>query len=140
MVVPVRPVQFVGPAVLVAGLLTLALAVSRGEASVYLLLVIPAVVGTGPLAFLGILLVFVGLFLTSFLWSARLPIPSGPGTERPAETSPAIPRPRRWGGVIFLGPLPLVFGSDPQMTRTMLLLGAILFLALLALTVALLLA
>jgi len=140
MVVPVRPARFVGPAVLVAGLSTLALAVSRGEASVYLLLVIPAVVGTGPLAFLGILLVFVGLFLTSYLWSARMPIPSGPDLERSAETHPAIPRPRRWGGVIFLGPLPLVFGSDPQMTRTMLLLGAILFLVLLALTVALLLA
>lgn len=135
-----RPVQFVGPAVLVAGLATLALAVSRGEASVYLLLVIPAVVGTGPLAFLGILLVFVGLFLTSFLWSGKMRVPSGPDTAEPTGTSPAIPRPRRWGGVIFLGPLPLVFGSDPQMTRTMLILGAILFLALLALTIALLLA
>src|SRR3989304_619975 len=79
MVVPVRPVQFVGPAVLVAGLLTLALAVSRGEASVYLLLVIPAVVGTGPLAFLGLLLVFVGLPPPPLLWPRAGAGPSRPG-------------------------------------------------------------
>jgi uncharacterized membrane protein len=42
--------------------------------------------------------------------------------------------------VVFLGPIPLVFGSDPQMTRWMLILGAILFLALVLLTIALLVA
>ena len=35
---------------------------------------------------------------------------------------------------MFLGPIPIVFGSDARMTRTMLLLGIVLFLALLALT------
>ena len=138
-----RPLQFLGPAVLLLGLLTLAVAVSRGEASLYLIVIIPAVVGTGPLAFLGILLVFFGFFLTFFLWSAGAPPlaapmepPAIPGPEAPSQ----VPLRRRWGGVVFLGPFPVVFGSDPQMTRTMLVLGAVLFLALLALTIALLLA
>ena len=134
-----RPIRFLGPGILLTGLVALASAVARGEASVYLIFVVPAVVGTGPLAFLGILLVFLGFFLTFFFWTA--------GT-RPSEIEargiPAIPpeeptKPRRWGGVAFLGPIPLVFGSDPQMTRMMLILGAILFFALLLLTVALLL-
>jgi uncharacterized membrane protein len=139
----VRPLRFLGPAVLLLGLLTLAVSVSRGEANLYLIVIIPAVVGTGPLAFLGILLVFVGFFLTFLLWSAGAPLlaapiepPAIPGSEAPAQVPPR----RRWGGVVFLGPIPLVFGSDPQMTRRMLVLGAVLFLALLALTIALLLA
>ena len=140
MVLLVRVIQLTGPAVLIAGLVTLALAVARGEASLYLIVVVPAVVGTSPLAFLGILLVFVGFFLTFFLWSARPPLPRAEPTEVPAVTPAKAPPPRRWGGVVFLGPIPLVFGSDPQMTRVMLVLGAILFLALLGLTLALLLA
>jgi uncharacterized protein (TIGR00304 family) len=140
----VRPRPLVGPAVLLAGLGTLALAVTREEADLYLILIVPVVVGTGPLALLGVLLVFVGFFLTFLLWNAGtapsfeppVTVPGVPTTEEPASTPPA----RRWGGVVFLGPFPIVFGSDPQMSRLMLLLGAVLFIALLALTIALLLA
>ena len=139
-----RPIRFVGPGILLTGLVALAWAVARGEASVYLIFVVPAVVGTGPFAFLGILLVFLGFFLTFFLWTTGAP-PSSIG--RPAIESPEAEaiapqettKARRWGGVVFLGPIPLVFGSDPQMTRMMLILGVILFFALLLLTVALLL-
>jgi uncharacterized protein (TIGR00304 family) len=137
MVSLVRLVQLAGPAVLIVGLATLALAVARGEASLYLIVVIPAVVGTGPVAFLGILLVFAGFFLTSFLWSIGAPRPAPEPDQVPAVTPPAAPSTRRWGGIVFLGPIPLVFGSDPQMTRMMLVLGVILFLALLGLTIAL---
>lgn len=134
-----RPIPFVGPAVLLTGLLTLALAVSRGEAELFLILVIPAVVGTGPLAFLGILLVFAGFFLTFFLRPVGVEsLPPPVPEELPGDT-PAATGWRRWGGVVFLGPIPLVFGSDPQMTRTMLVLGAILFFVLLGLTLAVLL-
>jgi uncharacterized protein (TIGR00304 family) len=116
----------------------------REEASLYLIVIVPVVVGTGPLALLGILFVFVGFFLTFFLWSAGTPLPLMAPTEVPetpaSEAAERVPPKRRWGGVVFLGPIPLVFGSDPQMTRLMLVLGGILFLALLALTIALLLA
>jgi uncharacterized protein (TIGR00304 family) len=133
----VRLLQVLGPTVLVLGLLTLALAVSRGEATFYLIVFIPAVVGTGPLAFLGILLVFVGFFLTFLLrpiGAVPLP-PTVPEEVLPGPPADA-PRTRRWGGMVFLGPIPLVFGSDPQMTRTMLVLGAVLFFVLLGLTLA----
>ena len=126
-----RLLSLVGPGILVAGLLTLALAVSRGEASMYLVVVVPIVTGTGPLAFLGILLVFAGFFLAFLGWPSRAESPTVPAAAAPSPAPPA----RRWGGVVFLGPLPLVFGSDPRMSRTMLLVGAVLFLALLALTV-----
>lgn len=139
-----RPLSFVGPATLVAGLAALALAVTRGEADLYLVLIIPVIVGTGPLALLGILLVFAGFFLTFFLWHAGAIPPVTPSAAIPDVSPTDVPEretpSRRWGGVVFLGPIPLVFGSDPQMARLMLLLGAVLFVALLVLTIAILLA
>ena len=134
MVSCVRLIRWVGPASFVAGVLMMALAVAQRQANVYLVLVIPVIVGTGPLAFLGIILVFAGFLLTFLLWPARLV--EDPGNRDAAPTSPAGAAPaRRWGGVLFLGPIPVIFGSDPRMARTMLLIGVILFLALVALTV-----
>jgi uncharacterized protein (TIGR00304 family) len=121
-------------------LVALAFAVARGEANVALIFIVPAVIGTGPLAFLGILLVFVGFFLTFLFWSAGAILPVAGPPEVSGPTVPGAARPRRWGGVFFLGPIPIVFGSDPEMTRMMLILGVILFIALLVLTIALLLA
>lgn len=134
MISGVRPIGFVGPALLVAGVALLGLALSRGEASLYLVVVVPVITGSSPLSVAGILLIFAGFFATFLLWPARgIDLP--PPTEAAPEMRPEGTPPRsRWGGVVFLGPFPIVFGSDVRMTRAMLLLGIILFLALLALT------
>jgi len=108
--------------------------VARGEANLYLVLVVPVIVGTGPLAFLGIFLVFAGFLLTFLLWPVRVDMePEGRGVS--AVSPDGTPPARRWGGVLFLGPIPVIFGSDPRMTRTMLLVGVVLFVALVVLTV-----
>ena len=134
MVSGVRLIRWLGPASIGAGVVTMALAVSRGEANVYLVLVIPVIVGTGPLAFLGVFLAFAGFLLTFLLWPSRLH--AEPGDRNALPVSPeGAPQARRWGGVLFLGPIPVIFGSDPRMTRTMLLIGVVLFLALVVLTV-----
>jgi uncharacterized protein (TIGR00304 family) len=130
----VRLIRWLGPAAFIAGVLTMALAVAAGQANVYLVLVIPVIVGTGPLAFLGIILVFAGFLFTFLLWPSRFPQDPGHGDALPTPPQASAPA-RRWGGVLFLGPIPVIFGSDPRMTRTMLLLGVVLFLALVALTV-----
>jgi len=130
-----RFLRLLGPAIVLVGLLVLAVAVQRGEASVYLVIVVPIVAGSGPIAFLAILLVFVGFFITFLLWPSRQVAPSDQALESVQLPTDMAKAPRRWGGVVFLGPIPLVFGSDPRMTRAMLLVGVILFLALLALTI-----
>src|SRR5207244_11710556 len=79
MVSCVRLFRWLGPASFVAGVLTMALAVAQRQANVYLVLVIPVIVGTGPLAFLGVLLVFAGFLLTFLLCPARFA--EGPGTR-----------------------------------------------------------
>jgi uncharacterized protein (TIGR00304 family) len=135
MVSRVRLIRWLGPASVVAGALTMAIAVAQRQANVYLVLVIPVIVGTGPLAFLGIILVFAGFLLTFLLWPARFAEDPGNRDALPTSREGGAAPARRWGGVLFLGPIPVIFGSDPRMTRTMLLIGIVLFLALLALTV-----
>src|SRR5438093_4702780 len=106
----------------------MAFAVSRGEANVYLVLVIPVIVGTGPLALLGVFLVIAGFLLTFLLWPSRLV--AEPGDRGVSPVSPeGAPPARRWGGVLFLGPIPVIFGSDPRITRMMLLIALVSFLA-----------
>lgn len=137
-----RPRQVLGPILLIAGIGSLAFAVARREATVYLVLIVPVVTGSGPFALLGMLLIFLGFFATFLFWPWHAetflppdePIPSA--DEQAA--SPSVRR--RWGGVVFLGPFPIVFGSDPRMTRLMLIAGIVLFLALLVLTLFVLLA
>src|SRR2546427_10656434 len=134
MVLEVRLIRWLGPVSVLAGVLMMALAVARGEASVYLVFIIPVIVGTGPLAFLAVFLVFAGFLLTFLLWPFRFEAEPEGEAIRPV-SSEGAPAARRWGGVLFLGPIPVIFGSDPRMTRTMLLIGAVLFVALVVLTV-----
>lgn len=130
-----RAIRLLGPALFAAGVVAIAIALVRGEATLNLVLIFPVLTATGGWAILGIALVIAAFFATFLTWTARIeavpePIPSPP--TMPAE-APRAPR-GRWGGVVFLGPIPIVFGSDARVTRWMLLLGVILFLALLLLT------
>jgi len=130
----VRSVGFLGPALFLAGVVVLVVGVLRGEANVSLVLIFPVIMATGALGGVGIFLL-IAAFVVSFLvwpWAAveRTPPPSPGPTEG---APPAGPRANRWGGVAFVGPIPIVFGSDPRMTRAMLILGIGLFIALLVL-------
>src|SRR5207244_12898185 len=107
----------------------MAFAVSRGEANVYLVLVIPVIVGTGPLALLGVFLVIAGFLLTFLLWPSRLV--AEPGDRGVSPVSPeGAPPARRWGGGLFLGPIPVIFVCDRRLTRMRRRLGLVLSLAL----------
>jgi len=120
-----------GPAALaclVGGIAALAVAVAQGGAVVHLLVIVPVVTGTSPLAFLGILLILAAVMLAFVALAGRgLPAAEGP-QEVGSATPKASPAPSKsFGGVVFLGPFPLVFGSNPRMTRAMLLVGVGLF-------------
>jgi len=120
-----------GPAALaclVGGIAALAVAVAQGGAQVHLLVIVPVVTGTSPLAFVGILLILVAVMLAFVALAGRgLPAAEGPKEAGPA-TPQGSPAPSKsFGGVVFLGPFPLVFGSNPKVTRAMLVLGLFLF-------------
>ena len=133
-----RDARFLGPALFVSGVALLAVGFLRGEASLSLVLVVPLITATGWTAGLGILLMVLAFVASFVTWPVKSHEPSPPTERGPA--APAAPRSSRWGGVVFLGPIPVVFGSDAGVSRAMLALGVALFLGLLVLTVLLLLA
>jgi uncharacterized protein (TIGR00304 family) len=127
-----RHVRLLGLALLIAGVALIAASVATGQGQVYLLLFIPVYVGTGALGMLGILVLFSGFFLATLGSAWRgVPVPAAPAPdsasspESIAPPSPAGP-PARYGGVIMLGPIPIVFGSDARIAKWMMILGLIL--------------
>lgn len=137
MVRPVGILRFLGPALLALGAASLAIALALGEATLSLVVIFPVITATGAWAFLGILFVVAGLFTTFLLWPARILATAPPIAEPPQDPLPAgaVPTGRsRWGGVVFLGPFPIVFGSDQRVTLLMLVIGLALLVGLMVVT------
>jgi uncharacterized protein (TIGR00304 family) len=102
---------------LLVGILLLALAIASGEAKVALVLIIPIIYGSGALAAGGILLIFAGIVLMSlsyFTFAAPAEEPSDAHHE---------PTKKEYGGVILIGPIPIVFGSARSLKGSRLLLA-----------------
>jgi len=108
-------VAFIAAAALwVAGLALVVLAVLRGGATVSLILIVPVVSGTSVDFLVGVGLVIAGfaaLFFAAlkggFEWEGS-----------PAEaTSPPGPGSSGAGGLVLIGPIPIVFGSWRGISR-----------------------
>lgn len=104
--------RFTGLTMLVVGILLVVLAVLEGQMEMALFIVFPVIYGGGLIAGLGILLVFLGsvsLFLSLIPFGTYEREENGPGycldRERDIKT----------GGVVLIGPIPIVFGSDWKM-------------------------
>lgn len=99
-------------AALVAGAVLVGVAVLRGGASAALIVIFPVVYG-GSVGFLvGVLLIVVGLILLPLGW-ARLPEDDGES----AAVSTAGPPEQAAGGVLLIGPVPILFGSARNLSR-----------------------
>ena len=136
----VRLSRLAGPVLFVAGAAALVVGFLQNEATLSVVVIIPVITATGAWAFLGIVLMMAGIFVFFLTWSGASeplsepspPVQGAPSAPAPAQLSAAR---RRWGGVVFLGPIPIVFGSDQKVTRWMFLVGVLLFVALLVLTI-----
>ncbi len=135
----VRAVRLLGPVLVIAGAACLVLGYLQGEASLSLFVIFPVITATGGWSALGILLLIAGFFAFFLTWPTwTVAEPAAPG--EPASSALAAPSAshvpnRRWGGVVFLGPVPVVFGSDAKIARWMIVAGVLLFVGLLVLTV-----
>jgi len=112
---------------LVAGLALLAYSAAAGEGRVVLFLIFPVFTGSGLASFAGMLLIMLGLFL-GFLSMAGFSLPGAASAPPPAvapSATPASPA-KKFGGVVLLGPIPIVFGSDRRVTTAMLVLAIVL--------------
>ncbi len=135
----VRLTRLLGPALLLAGVAALAVGVVQGEAVLSLFVVFPVITATGGWSALGILLLIAGFFALVLTWPAGM-VAEPIAAETPPTGAAAAPPPsavpsRRWGGVLFLGPVPVVFGSDAKIARWMILVGVLLFVGLVVLTI-----
>ncbi len=110
--------------VLFIGILLVVLSVFEGDAEIALLLFIPVIYGSGIFFIMGILLLFLS-FILFFVFSAgslqRVPH-QRKGAYKKTESS--------YGGVIFLGPIPIVFGKDKSITKKMMWIGLVIALIL----------
>lgn len=106
----------VGISLTIVGLMT-------ADSTVYLVLFIPVIQSNSALAILGILLLFLGLVLLfANLASAGVVVDRSEDLSRPTVEE----RDRRFGGVVLVGPLPIVFGSSQRIAKYMMILGLIL--------------
>lgn len=96
----------------------IAAGVADGSLKIGFLLIVPVIYGSGVYAIVAALLVFGAFAL--FAFSAALP-ESGSGSQGYADWHDAEKEQaqfrgrRRFGGIIFIGPIPIIFGSDRKL-------------------------
>lgn len=124
-----RTLRALGLASLLAGGLLLAYAAMQGSVRVGLFLIVPFVYGTGLAPFLGMLLVMAGLLmLAASTFTRALPPPGAEWAEGERRVE------SRSGGVVLLGPIPIVWGSDRRILPWMVGAGVVLLVLALLLT------
>ncbi|MDI6916965.1 MAG: DUF131 domain-containing protein [Thermoplasmatales archaeon] len=101
----------------ILGIILIGASVFFGKGKIGLFLLIPVFYGTDVFAFLGFLCIVASMFLIFYSMTQTLG----------AEEEYAIPvkqeRKIKGGGVVFIGPIPIVFGSDMKTAIIMLILG-----------------
>jgi uncharacterized protein (TIGR00304 family) len=114
------------------GVALLGYSVTVGESQAHLVLLFPVVTGGGAIGLVGMALIFLALFLGFFSF-ARLPATSTPAGGPAGSTAATPPAPpAKFGGVVFLGPIPIVFGSSPTISKVMLAAAVVMTIILLA--------
>lgn len=128
-----RPIIWIPIAVFVSGIACVAAAVAGGEADVSLFLIFPVFSGSSWLFILGTLLIVLSFFIGFAMIAVG-------GTEadrsQPGSVEPRSPattqRKTTYGGVVLIGPIPILFASSKNMAILMLIMAlalAIVFLA-----------
>jgi uncharacterized membrane protein len=126
-----------GSVVLLAtGAVLVAVSVVQGGASVALFGFIPVVSGSSGLFLLGVALLFVGFLSVPFAWAAgesgpaptlREEVPEPP----PSKSSVPASRSGGFGGLVLIGPVPILFGSwkgvSSQVRWALAIVGAVIF-------------
>jgi uncharacterized protein (TIGR00304 family) len=107
------------------GILLLLISVLKGELSVGFLFIFPFIYGRGLCASLGILLIFISivLFIFSLFNFERVILPAGKNSyDKKVEQKKSV----EGGGIILIGPIPIVFGSNWKIAIFLIILAIIL--------------
>jgi len=126
-------------ALLTTGVMFLAIAAAQGDVRLYLVLVIPVVTGEGAAFAIGALALMAGTLMALVALPLATAARAGPPEAPPATGTQPAPAAEggssSWGGVVFIGPIPIVLGSGPGMRRYMLVASVVMALLLLVFVV-----
>jgi uncharacterized protein (TIGR00304 family) len=120
---------------LICGIALLGYSVAEGESSAGIFVIFPVLMGSGLWAFVGMMCIMGALLFGFMGFGARLAgfgelYPSEPGDQRHEQaqgqppgqrTGPAV----KGGGVVLIGPVPIIFGSDIRLTIVLVILAII---------------
>jgi uncharacterized protein (TIGR00304 family) len=122
----------------IAGIVLFTLGIVSGEVETGFVVIFPFLIGTGIYALVGFLLFFIAmlLFMFGFMEGAMEKTESMNKTLEPIKAKPTDLKEekRTWikgGGVILIGPIPIVFGSNWKIALILLLLAVVIMLFLL---------
>ena len=120
-----RRLTLVAVALFALGIVLLAYAATLGEMTFTLVVIIPVVQSSSGWALAGMALIFAAMFLLFF--SMATPIGGTPArSDAPSPQTAAPPQPaKRFGGVVFVGPIPIIFGSDKKVAKWMLVVALV---------------
>ncbi|MFO7992346.1 MAG: DUF131 domain-containing protein [Thermoplasmata archaeon] len=106
--------------IFILGLSLVIYSVVKGETDLYLFLIFPVFVGGGWYMLLGAL-----LMISAFILAFIIPLHSySQKADRDTYTRhTSTKKDTEFGGVIFIGPIPIIFGKDKKMSKTMLFVG-----------------
>jgi uncharacterized protein (TIGR00304 family) len=133
----VRPISFVPICLLAAGLSLVVVSVANGEADVSLVVIFPVISGSGSLFLIGVALVVMGI-LSGFMLIVATSYGAAPdsGDSSWGDAGGGTgEKGSKYGGVILIGPIPIVFGSNAKIAYVMLAVavGIVIFVLALAL-------
>jgi len=109
--------------VLFSGILFILLGILQGDAEIAIIFVVPVIYGSGIYLTIGILLIFLS-FVLFFIFSTlgfqdrkpRRGIKEAGKEARSGSRS-------KYGGVVFIGPIPIIFGKDESIAKKMMYVG-----------------
>jgi uncharacterized protein (TIGR00304 family) len=116
----------------IIGIMILGYSVSEGESSAGIFLFIPVFYGSGLFAFIGVLCIMGAMILGFVGFAERMG--SREGYESQPSRSPQSTghKPKsgiKGGGVVLIGPIPIIFGSDPKTTVVLVIFALIIMVA-----------
>jgi uncharacterized protein (TIGR00304 family) len=136
MCVEMRPKSFVPIGLLAAGLSLVVVSVVNGEADVSLVVIFPVISGSGFLFLIGVAMVVMGV-LSGFMLIAATTHSTAPD---PGDSSwgdagdGTSEKTSKYGGIVLIGPVPIVFGSNARIAYVMLAVAVGIVILVLALT------
>lgn len=113
----------------IIGIAILGYSVSQGEGNASIFLFIPVFYGSGLFAFLGVLCI-MGAMILGFIGFAERAVTKDRNGSKPSQNPSGKPQKSTKGGaVVLIGPIPIIFGSDPKTALVLVIFALIIMVA-----------